>query len=112
MWALVVFTVLGAMAAIAASQCSAIRRQLENRRNKYQAIWLARSGVELAAARLLAGADGYTGETVEPIPDSEVRITVEKDPARPDGYRITSEARYPVSGPGTYTHTLTRSATR
>jgi hypothetical protein len=85
---------------------------LENRQNRLQAMWLARSGAELAAARLLADADGYTGETAEPVTGGQVRVTVEKDPAKPDTYRIKCEARYPEDGPGSFAHTLTRSATR
>jgi hypothetical protein len=111
-WALVVLSVLAVTSAAAAWQFAAVRRTLEGRQHRLQAIWLARSGAELAAARLLADPDGYTGETVEPIPESRVQITVQKDPARPETYRVRCEARYPVDGPGTVEHAVTRTVTR
>src|SRR5205823_10754718 len=96
LWALVVLSVLGVMGASVAWHFVAVRRTLAGRQHRIQALWLARSGAELAAARLLADPDGYTGEAVEPIPDGQVRITVAKDPARPNGYRIRCEAHYPA----------------
>jgi type II secretory pathway component PulK len=111
-WALVVLTLLGVTTAAATWQIAATRRALDGRQNRLQAVWLARSGVELAVARLLADPDGYTGEVVAPVPESEVRITVQKDPARTDTYQIRSEARYPTSGPGSIGQLLTRTATR
>lgn len=112
LWALVVLSVLSATSATAAWQFTTARRRLEARQYRMQVQWLARAGAEVAAARLLADPADYAGEALELLPDSQVRISVTKDAARPDAYRIECEARYPVSGPGASTHYLTRSATR
>jgi type II secretory pathway pseudopilin PulG len=111
MWALVVITVLALVSATAIWQMSAGRRALERRQNALQALWLARSGAELAAERLMAKAD-YTGESIELIPDSGLRIAVEKVPAEKDSYRIRCESRYPASGPGSVGRALTWKAIR
>src|SRR5439155_4435299 len=63
----------------------------EGRQNRVQALWLARSGGELAAARLLTDPDGYVGEVVELIPEGHVRIVVQPDPGRPDTFHIRCE---------------------
>src|SRR5947209_15189026 len=107
LWAMIVLGVLGIMSAAAAWQFVSARRVLERRQHKVQALWLARSGGELAAARLLADPNGYAGEEVEPVPEGRVKITVQKDAARPDGYRIKCEAQYPVTGPGSMGAVLT-----
>lgn len=112
LWALIVLGVLAVTSAAAAWQFTAARRVLERRQYKVQALWLARSGGELAAARLLADPNGYAGEEVEPIPEGRVKIAVEKDAARPDGYRIKCEAQYPATGPGSMAAVLTWTATR
>ena len=112
LWALVVLSVLGVMSASVAWHFVAVRRTLEGRQNRLQTLWLARSGAELAAARLLADPDGYTGEAVEPIPDGQVRITVAKDPAQPGTYRIRCEAHYPAGDTRAAGLTLTWTATR
>jgi hypothetical protein len=112
LWALVVLSVLGVTSATAAWHFVAARRVLDGRLNKVQALWLARSGAELAAARLLAHPDDYTGEVVEPIPESHVRIAVEKAPGRPDAYVIRCEARYPTTGPTSVGLALAWTATR
>jgi hypothetical protein len=103
---------VGVMSTAVAWQFAAVRRGLEVRANRVQALWLARSGGELAAARLMADPNGYTGETVEPITDSQVRIIVEKDTAKPETYRIRCEARYPVDSSRSAGLTLTWTATR
>jgi len=111
MWALVVITVLTLVSATAIWQMSAGRRALERRQNALQALWLARSGAELAAERLMANGE-YTGESIELVPDSDLRIAVEKDPAEKDSYRIRCESRCPSSGPGSMGKALTWKATR
>jgi hypothetical protein len=111
-WVLIIFTVLAATSAAAAWQFSTCRRMLERRQNRVQVLWLARSGAELAAARLLAEPDGYTGETVAPIAESRVRITVEKDAARANTYKVRCEAQYPEDGPGKVNVALSWTATR
>jgi hypothetical protein len=71
-------------------------RQADHRHYQIQALWLARSGVESAAARLLANPANYRGETRAIIPKSLVRIDVLNDSAKPDIFQITCEARYPT----------------
>ena len=112
MWVLIILTVVAATSAAAAWQFSTGRRTLERRQNRVQAIWLARSGGEVAAARLLAEPEAYTGETLSPIAESRVRITVEKDAARPNTYKIRCEARNPEEGPGAVGVALSWTATR
>jgi len=110
LWAVVILAVLGVMMATAAWQFAAARRGLAARHNRLQAQWLARSGCELAAARLLADPADYAGEVVEPVPDGQVRITVEKDKA--DTFRVRCEARYPVGDNAAAMLTVRRTATR
>jgi type II secretory pathway component PulK len=112
LWALVVLAVLGVTLATAASQFTAARRGLDQRSNRLQTVWLARAGCELAAARLLADATGYAGETVAPIADAEVKITVEKNATKADTYRVRCEASYPVGQRGTVLRVVTRTVTR
>jgi hypothetical protein len=100
MWVLIILTVIAATSATAAWQFSAGRRTLERRLNRVQALWLARAGGEIAAARLLAEPDAYTGETAAPIAESRVRITVEKDAARANTYKVRCQVKYPEEGPG------------
>jgi hypothetical protein len=69
-------------------------RMLEHRSQQQQSLWLARSGLEMAAARLLADPK-YRGQTMEPVPLGEVRVTVVPDKKSPDVYQVTSEARFP-----------------
>ena len=52
--------------------------------------WLARAGVELAAARLLEKPAAFTEEHRDLVPDGKVRTVVEK--TDPDIYSITAEA--------------------
>lgn len=95
-WALVVMSLLGAVSATIAWHWLAARRTLAARHHALQAVWLARAGGELAAARLVADGDGYTGETVSPIPESEVTIEVRKESDRSDAFRIRCVATYPA----------------
>jgi type II secretory pathway pseudopilin PulG len=111
-WVLIIFTVLAATSAAAAWQFSTGRRTRERRQNRVQALWLARAGGELAAARLLSEPDGYTGETVAPIAESKVRITVEKDATQADTFKVRCEAQYPEDGPGSVSIALSWTATR
>src|SRR5438105_7071194 len=112
MWALVIMVVLGVMMSTAVWQFGAARQVLERRQNALQALWLARSGAELAVARLLADGDAYTGEKIELIPDSDLRITVEKDAADQTKFRIRCEARYPSDGRTSMPRALSWNAVR
>lgn len=96
-WALVVLAVLTVTMTLITWQSLAGLRQADRRDHQLQADWLARSGLELAAARLLAAAD-FKGETLEPVPRSRVTISVEAKADAPGLIRVTSEARYPIEG--------------
>ena len=95
-WALVVLAVLTVVIGIIASQGVAGLRRADHRHAQLQALWLARAGVERAAARLLDDPAGYTGETMTLIPRSEVRIVVRPDSEQEQTFLVTSEARYPT----------------
>lgn len=111
MWALVVLSLLGAVSATIAWNWLTARRTLAARHHALQAVWLARSGGELAAAGLLADADKYTGETVAPIPESKLVIEVRKEPDRPDVYRIRCVATVPAGDARAVSKTIVWTAT-
>jgi hypothetical protein len=104
----VALALVSAVTAAVTWQCLAGRRLLDHRRDQLQAESLARAGVELAAARLLADPGGYRGESVELIPGAEVRVEVRADPGSADVFRVTSTARSPRDG----RDTVRRSAAR
>ena len=92
---LVVLSVLGTMSVLATREFAIARRTLAIRQNRIQAEWLARSGADLAVARLLADED-YTGGTVEPIATGPVEIKVERDWTGKTGdYHIRCDATIP-----------------
>lgn len=102
-WTIVVLATVTALSAAAARQIASLRRATDAREAHLQAVWLARSGVELAVAKLAADA-AYTGETVRPVPGGECRIAVRKVA---DGFAVTCEARY-ANGLSATAHTETR----
>ena len=106
-WVLVVLAFVSTMSLTAVGRFGSARRALDAYTNRAQAEWLARSGVEVAAARLLADPNGYSGETIKPLPRSEVRIVVRKDSTEQDVYRVQCEARYPTDA-----RVVVRSVTR
>ena len=93
-WALVVIAIVSAAAMTATIQFANLRKQVDADRNRIQAHWLARSGVELAADHLLTNAEGYTGETVTLIPGGEIKITVQKHMKKEGVYQVESEGRF------------------
>jgi type II secretory pathway pseudopilin PulG len=107
-WALVVLAVLTGLTAALTFQLLAARRTVDRRERQAQAEWLARSGIELAAARLLTDPKGYEGETAEVFSGSRVRIQIQAEKESPNTYLITSEARHPADGPETVARTVTR----
>jgi hypothetical protein len=111
-WVLVVLAFVSTMSLTAVGRFGNARHALDAYTHRTQAEWLARSGVELAAARLLAGPDGYAGETVKPLPRSEVRIVVRKDLTERDVYRVECEARYPTDVTGVVVRSVSRSLKR
>ena len=90
----VVLAMVGVAMGITAWQITANHRLLAEREHELQALWLARAGVEVAAARLLMDPANYTGEAVELYPHSEVRIRVTPDGSSLSTFHVTSEARY------------------
>jgi type II secretory pathway pseudopilin PulG len=77
------------------------REQLRAEERRMQALWLAESGLERAAARL-AAANDYAGETWEPSADDlaspwggRVTIAVERVEAYPERRRVIVRADYP-----------------
>lgn len=104
-WTAVVLALLAAVLGGVGAQVLANRRAVERRQQKVQALWLARSGVELAVARLLTDPADYRGETVESIPRSQVRIVVR---AEPEGYEVVSEASFPIGEKAPATQSITR----
>jgi len=112
MIAVVALAVATVLAGTITWQCLAGRRVLDCRQHQLQAEWLARAGVELAAARLLADPTGYTGEAVELIPGSQVRIAIRAEQGAPNVFRVTSEARYSKDGTSPVMRSVTRSLRR
>ena len=110
--AVVALTVVAAVTAAVTWQCLAARHLLDRRQNELQAGSLARAGVELAAARLLTDPAGYQGETVEPVPGSEVRIEVRAESGKTDVFRVTGTAHFPRDGRGTAGRSVTRTFRR
>jgi len=95
MLVVVILAVLAAVTAGLACAITADRQILDNHQHRLQATWLARSGLELACSRLLAGAKDYTGGSVELIPKSQIRIEVHPEKDSPQSFLVTCTARYP-----------------
>jgi type II secretory pathway pseudopilin PulG len=103
----VTLAVLSVMLSATTWQIVAHRRTLERRFNELQAAWLARAGIEHAAARLLAD-PAAAGGSLELIGDSELRVTIQRQPGKNESYLITSESRFPADAP----HPVVRTETR
>jgi hypothetical protein len=110
--AAVALAVVGVYAGSVTWNLLAGRRVVNHRERQLQADALARSGVERAAARLLADPAAANDETVELIPDSQLRVAVRPEPGKPNVFRVTSEARFPRQGPEFVSRSLTRSLRR
>jgi hypothetical protein len=104
--------IVSALSAATAFRFAATRQQVDAHRNRLQAEWLARSGYELAVARVIADPEKLTGETVTLVPKSEVKISIRKDSGEKSTYRIESEARYPVGESATVVRTVRRTLKR
>ena len=106
-WAVVILALLAALLQLSVRHVLAARRQLDRRHSELQTDWLARAGLERAAARLLAAPD-YTGESLAPIPGAQVLIEVKQDLDLPSTYQVTSAARYPTDGNPVIVRSLSR----
>jgi Tfp pilus assembly protein PilX len=88
--ALVLMAVLTVILSVVTLQIVSQRQLMQQRQRQYQAQWLARAGVELAAARLIKTPAGFKEENTGLMPDAKVYITVEK--TEPDLYLVTTES--------------------
>jgi type II secretory pathway pseudopilin PulG len=107
-WTLVVLAVASALLGTVAAQLLTNRRELDRQQQRTRSLWLARSGIELAAGRLLTDPDGYRGETVEVVPGSRVRVEVRTEGAGTNTYHVTSAVLHTGTASGPDAFTLTR----
>ncbi|HWY85229.1 MAG TPA: cell division protein FtsL [Gemmataceae bacterium] len=88
--ALVVMAILAIILTVVTRQIVSQRHTVHQRHRQLQTEWLARAGVELAAARLLDNPADFVQENHDLLPDATVRIVVEK--AGQGLYTVTVEA--------------------
>jgi hypothetical protein len=112
MGVVVALAVLSLVLGTVAWHIVANRRLAERREQRLQAAALARGGVELAVGRLLTDPEKYTGESVSPLPQSEVTIRVQKEPGSADSFRVVSEVRYPTDAPQPVVRSIERRVRR
>jgi len=89
--ALVAMAVISVVLAVMTSQIVTQRQMARQRQRQLQADWLARAGVEFAAAKLLESPTPFMDDKQELAPDSKLRIVVEKGEA--DSFQVTAEAQ-------------------
>ena len=88
--AIVAMAVLSVVLTVLVAQVVAQRQMVRQRHRQLEAEWLARAGVELAAARLLQSSNAFDDAKQVLLPDSKVRILVEK--AEGESFNVTVEA--------------------
>src|SRR5262249_55548564 len=88
---LVVMAVLTVVLTFVAKEIVTQRLALEQRQQRVQAQWLARAGVEIAAARLLASPEAFALEMNDVLADSALKIRAEK--AGKELYSVTTESK-------------------
>jgi type II secretory pathway pseudopilin PulG len=88
--ALVVMAVLAIVLTVVTVQIVAQRNLLRQRERQLQADWLARAGVERAAARLLDSPKDFSEEKHDLAPAGKVTIDVKK--SADDVYAVSAEA--------------------
>ncbi len=88
--ALVVLAVLAVALSVITLQIVSQRQFLRHREKQLQADNLARAGVELAVARLLAASTAFTEERTDWQPDAKVRVQVTK--AKSETFAVSVEA--------------------
>src|SRR5436309_11309530 len=106
-YALAITAVVAILTADVAQHVMATRRLLEGRHHHLQAVWLARSGIEVATAKLLSDAD-YKGEQFEAIVAGQVDLKIEKTSSSPAIYTINSSALFPAGERTAIHHSLQR----
>jgi hypothetical protein len=107
----VVLGVLGVLFGTITAQMLTNHRALARQQDRMQCLWLARSGVELAAAKLLTD-PAYKGESIAPIDDSRLRVTVTADKNAPNLFTVTSEAHFPIGDRHAVVERITRQVRR
>ncbi len=89
------------------AQIVAQRRLVQQRQRGLQAEWLARAGVELAAARLLDAPTAFSDDKQELLPDTKLKIVVEKSGA--DSFVVAVEAQVGLQdGPAVFRESSAR----
>jgi hypothetical protein len=98
-WLLIVLALLTVLLTITTKDLLQNRRALTSRGNRMQAAWLARAGVEIAAAHLLDKDDAWKGGAVELLPAGKVRIEVKPMKGSADVFEVASEGQFPSDDP-------------
>jgi type II secretory pathway pseudopilin PulG len=102
--ALVAMSVLAIVLTVVTVQIVAQRNLLRQRERQLQADWLARAGVELAAARLLDSAKEFSEERTDLAPAGKVKIEVKKSA---EIFIVSAEADVGLAGEKTVTRGVT-----
>ena len=89
--ALVAMAVITIVLTVITTQIVTQRHMVRQRQRQLQADWLARAGVELAAARLLDSPTAFKDDKQQFAEDSKLSIVVEK--AEADSFTVTVEAQ-------------------
>lgn len=82
------------------------RQTLRQQQRQHQADWLARAGVELAAARLVANPVTFVEEKQELLPDAKWRIAVEK--SANDSFTVAVDAQVGLADGRTVVRSLNK----
>ena len=93
--ALVAMSIIVLVLSMLTAQVVMQRNLVRQRHRQVQAEWLARAGIETAAARLLSQAEPFTDDNLEIAPDSKLRVAVEK---AGDAFVITASAEVGLEG--------------
>jgi hypothetical protein len=112
LWVLFVLALLSGVIAAITWQHLAGRTALDEHHKNLQASWLARGGMELAAARLLESPQSYKGDVTDLIPNSKVHVELQANSGSNTSFVLKSEATYPVGDPHPAIRTLTRKVRR
>ena len=95
--AIMMMAVLTVILAVVTLQIVSQRHVVRQRQRQLQADWLARAGIEAAAARLLDSPTAFSDDKQELLPDTKMRIVVEKSDA--EVYLVTVEVQVGLEGP-------------
>ena len=93
---IVAMSVLTIILTVVTLQIVTQRQVVRHRQRQLQADWLARAGIEHAAARLLDSPAAFTDDKQDLLPDTKLSITVEKSAG--DVYVVTADAKVGVEG--------------